>query len=175
MRISVGRNIVIVIMSLHPCRRIVEEDIGSSAISHADRHVAGLSHENLLVIQRCADAATVSDFRSVSHRKSRRSHGDTLQFTEEITGMRGLIIAAHLPYHGIAVLHVVPKRVVTPFRGNCCRIDANSIIRGTRYDFLTPVAQDVALITRCRLGVIVAKTARQGLNSTISHLIYAHR
>ena len=71
-------DIVVVVMALYPCGSIVKEDIGSSPLTDTDCHISRLSHEQLLVILRRGDAATVGNLRTVSHGQSRGCHGDAL-------------------------------------------------------------------------------------------------
>ena len=99
----------------------------------------------MLVIVAFADGRTISHQNAAGSGEWRRSHGDVLQFTQEVAGMRRLVVAHRLPYHGLAVLMVVPESVVTPFGNHISSVHAYIfIISRTNYDFLAPVAEDVA-------------------------------
>ena len=89
----------------------------------------------------------------------RRGDGDAFQFAKEIAGTRRLVVAAHLPYHCIAVLMVVPKGIVAPL---CCRrrrVNADVAIGGAHDDFLAPVAENVALEAGRPLCVVIGQGA----------------
>ena len=55
-----------------------------------------------------SNGTSVGYLRTSFHGKGRRGHRDTLQFAQEIGGVSWLVVAAHLPYHAIAILVVVP-------------------------------------------------------------------
>ena len=78
--------------------------------------------------------------------------------------MGRLVVAAHLPYHGLAVLHVVPQGVVAPRRGVGGREDAELVVTGAHDDLLAPVAKDIALIRRRALGVVIGHRPCQSLD-----------
>ena len=69
--------------------------------------------------------------------------------------MRWLIVATWLPYHTIAILMIVPQRVVTPLGWFGGGIDADVVIGSTLDNFLAPVTKDITLIARCCLGTVV--------------------
>ena len=66
-----------------------------------------------------------------------------------------LVVTAHLPYHGIAVLLVVPEGVVAPRRLSGGGEDTKLIVGCALDDFFAPVAEDVALECRRLLGAVV--------------------
>ena len=109
----------------------------------------------MLVIERLTDSASIGHFGAAGHDEWWGSHSDALHFTEVVTHVRWLVVTTHLPYHGIAVLVVVPERVVAPFGGGGCRVDADVVGCSAHDDFLAPVTEDVALVARCTLGVVV--------------------
>ena len=155
--IARGGDIVVVVVSLYPCRRVVEEDIGSRAVADADRHVVVLVEKHLLVVESSADGATiVHDSTSVGGLWW-RSHSNALHLSEEVAHVWRLVVAVHLPYHGVAVLLVREQRTIAILGRVCSGVDAYLVVGRTCHDFLTPVAKDVALKARCGLGVVVAQ------------------
>ena len=159
MGISVGGDVVVVVVSLHPCRSIIEEDVGRRAVVNAHRSVASLAENNLLVV--FAGTYAADNFLAAGHGEWWRSHGDAFQFAEEIADVGRLVVAAHLPHHGVAVLGVVPQCVVAPRGLLGGGIDTELIVGGAHDDFLAPVAQYVALIAGSGLRAVVGQSARQ--------------
>ena len=78
--------------------------------------------------------------------------------------MRRLVIAAHLPHHRITVLVVIPQRIVTPRGFDRGGIDTDSIIASAHDNLLTPVTEEITLITRRTLGIVVGQGTRQRSN-----------
>ena len=102
-----------------------------------------------------ADGAAIGHLSTTGHGECGGSLRDALQFAKEVAGMGRLVVAAHLPHHTVAVLVVVPQRVVTPRRGNGSGIDADIIVARTHDELLAPVAHDVAHEAGSTLGVVV--------------------
>ena len=86
--------------------------------------------------------------------------------------MRRLVVSAWLPYHRIAVLMIVPQRVVAPRSRSGRGIDADIVATRALYHFLTPVAEHIALETRSSLGSVVRKGTHKSFQSTLSWLGY---
>ena len=86
--------------------------------------------------------------------------------------MRRLVVSAWLPYHRIAVLMIVPQRVVAPRSRSGRSIDADIVATRALYHFLTPVAEHIALETRSSLGSVVGKGTHKSFQSTLSWLGY---
>ena len=84
--------------------------------------------------------------------------------------MGRLVVAAHLPDHGLTILHVVPERIVAPRRGRAGGIDADVVLRSAHDDLFAPVAEDVALEAGGCLGVVVGQRASQRLDGTTAIL-----
>ena len=164
MGIDRGGDIVVVVVPLYPCRRVVEEDIGSRSVADADGHVVGLVEHHLFVVESCADgAAVVHDSASVGGLWW-RSDGDALHLTEEVAHVWRLVIAVHLPYHGVAVLLVREQCAVAVFGGVCGGVDTYLVVGRTCHDFLSPVAEDVTLEAGRSLGVVVTQRTVEGLD-----------
>ena len=90
-----------------------------------------------------------------------RSYRDAFQFTEEVRSVRRLVVTAWLPYHRIAILMIVPQRVVAPRSRSRSGIDADIVATRSLYHFLTPVTKDITLIARGSLGTIVGISTRE--------------
>ena len=86
--------------------------------------------------------------------------------------MRWLIVAARLPYHAVAILMIVPQRIVTPLGWLIGGVDADVVIGSTLDNLLTPVAKDITLITRCSLGTIVGISTEEGSYRSFTRLSY---
>ena len=80
--------------------------------------------------------------------------------------MGRLVVATHLPYHGLTVLQVVPQRIVTPLGRNGGGIDANLVVCRAHDNLLAPVSKDIAQEAGCSLGVVVGHGAFQGFYDT---------
>ena len=102
--------------SLYPRRHVDGQDVGLGTVVDAHAAVARLADEHMLAVEAGTDASAVFHFLAVVVGEWRRSYGDALQLTEEVTGVWRLVVAAHLPHHRVSILVVVPKRVVAPLR-----------------------------------------------------------
>ena len=91
------------------------------------------------------------------------SYGDILHLAEEVAGVGRLVVAAHLPHHSVAVLVVVPQRVVAPSSGGGGRVDADVVGCCAHDDLLAPVAKDVALEAGGGLGIVVGQGTATGI------------
>ena len=78
---------------------------------------------------------------------------------DEIAHVRRLVVAAHLPYHRLTILHVMPECVVTPFCGDGGGVDTDLVVGSTHHYLFAPVTEDVALVAWCCLGIIVCQRA----------------
>ena len=154
-------DIVVVVVALHPCRSIVEEHLRCGSVGHADGHIAGFGHENLLAVVALADGGAVADLLAAVVRLGWRCLGDALKLAEEVAHCRRLVVAVHLPYHCVAVLLVGEQRRYAVLGRNRRGVDADIAVGGTRHDLLTPVAEDIALEAWCGLGVVVCQRSRQ--------------
>ena len=99
----------------------------------------------MFVVLSRSDGAVVGHLGASGHGEGWGSNGDAFQFTDEVAGVRWLVVAHRLPHHALTVLVVVPQCVVAPSGRYVCRIYANIfIIARARDDFLAPVAQHIA-------------------------------
>ena len=87
--------------------------------------------------------------------------------------MGWLVIAAHLPHHGLTILHVVPKRIVAPGSDIGCGVDADGVVVGAHHHLFAPVAKEVALIAGRSLGVVVGLRAGECLDEALAIFIDA--
>ena len=133
--------------TLHPRRGIVGKDSRRSTFSHAYSGIASSSEKRMLAIQRLGDGRRYL-FTTCSG-EWWRSYRNAFQLAEEVRGMRRLVVTAWLPYHRIAILMIVPQRVVAPRSWSGSGIDADIVTTRALYHFLTPVAEHIALETRC--------------------------
>ena len=86
--------------------------------------------------------------------------------------MRRLVVAHALPYHGVAVLLVVPEGVDAVGGGNGCSVDAQSAVALCAHDeFLTPVAEDVGDGSGVVLGTVAGVAASGGEESSSAGLV----
>ena len=92
--------------ALYPCGHIDSEDVWCCTIFYADRVVAILKGEDMLVVVTCAHGAKVAYLSAASGGEWRWSHGDALELAKEVADVRCLVVAAHLPYHSVAILVV---------------------------------------------------------------------
>ena len=166
-------DIIVVVVALHPTWCIVNQHRGRVAVLHADRHVVGLAEDGIVGIQLFVQVqhAAVAYLLTLRHRQCRRGLGDALQLTHEVAHVGRLVVAAHLPHHSVAVLHVVPQRIVAVLRGDGRRVDAYLVVAGTHHHLLAPVAQDVTLIAGGALGVVIGLRAGEGLDESLSVFI----
>ena len=151
--------------ALHPRRHVEGQHLRLCAGLDADAAVARLADDDVLSVKAVPNGSAVGNFRPPRHGEGRRGDGDTLEFAEEVAGVGRLVVAAHLPHHGVAVLVVVPQRIVAPLRLLRCGVDAYIIIRGTHDNLLAPVAKDVALIAGSALRVVVGHRTGTGIDS----------
>ena len=73
--------------------------------------------------------------------------------------MGRLVVAAHLPHHGLAVLVVMPEGVVAPWGFHVGREYADVVVGRAHDHFLAPVAEHIALVAGRSLGVVVGHGA----------------
>ena len=156
--------------TLHPRRGIVGKDCRRSTLSHAYCGIASSGEKRMLAIQCFGDRRTYL-FATCSG-EWWRGNGNAFQLAEEVGYMRWLIVATWLPYHTIAILMIVPQRVVTPLGWLSSGIDADVVIGSTLDNLLTPVAKDITLITRCSLGAIVGISTLHLCNSSNTRFGY---
>ena len=155
-------------MALHPGGGVHGQNVGRGSVGHAHRHVAGLGQQHMLVVLAAADAAAAGYLLTAGVGEGWGSHGDTLELAQEVAGVGRLVVTAHLPHHGLAVLGVVPQRVVAPGGRVGGGIDAYVAAGGAQHQFLAPVAQQVALVAGSGLGVVVGLGAVHGLQHTLA-------
>ena len=106
----------------------------------------------MFVVLSRSDGAVVGHLGASGHGEGWGSNGDAFQFTDEVAGVRWLVVAHRLPHHALTVLVVVPQCVVAPFGRYVCSIYAYIfIIACTCDDFLSPVAQHIACCRWCVL------------------------
>lgn len=67
---------------------------------------------------------------------------------------------------------IVPKRIVTPLCLDVGGIDSDIVVGSAHYHFLTPVSEQVTLIARRTLGIVVCQTAFKSRDSSSPCLIY---
>ena len=106
---------------LHMLRQTNEDVDGFvSAISHLKKEVKYckvchnisdtlFAYHDVLSVQTASDGTVVHYLHASCRSQWWWRHGDSLQFAKEITWTWWLVISAHLPYHGVAILMVVPK------------------------------------------------------------------
>ena len=172
MGISGGGDIVVVIVTLYPCRRIVKEDIWLGTTCHSNGHIIGLRHDNLLVILACPNSSTIANLSSSRHGNCRRSRGNAFLFSQEEAWVWCLVISTHLPEHSVAILMVVPQGIDTPWCLIRCRENTQVAIIRAQDVFLSPVAQNVALETWCSLRTIASLGVCKGEDGTFTIFIY---
>ena len=148
-RIAAG---IVTVGSLHPRRYVEGSHKRFGPVGNADFGIVGFADNDVLPVIGRSNGTTVGNLRTTSHREWRWSYGDTFQLTDEVTGVRRLIVAYALPYHALTILMVVPERIVAILGGDVGRVDADVFVVGSAGDdFLAPVAKDVAC---CRRGVL---------------------
>ena len=131
--------------ALHPRRHVESHHPRFDAVLHAHLGVVGLADDGMFAVERAADGAPVGHLGAPRHGERRRSHGDVLQFAEEIAGVRRLVVSHRFPHHALSVLVVVPERIVSPWRSDVGGIYPDVfVVAGAHDDLLSPVAQDVA-------------------------------
>ena len=155
--------------TLNPRRCIVYIYIRFACVADSHLHVIRLTGYHRLV--GCRYGTTIGHFLTVGHGQCGRCLRDTLQFTDKVADVWWLVIAAHLPYHGLAVLHVVPQRIVAPNGRRGGGINPDIVVGSTHDDFLAPVTEDVTLIAGRSLGVIIGHRPRQRSNQSLAILI----
>ncbi len=173
MCVSCCSYIVIVVVTLHPCRSIDSQYVRAGSVCYVDSHVTCLTHYYMFVVLSRTYGRAVNNLRTSCHCQWCRRLGDSFQFAKEIAHVRSLIVSAHLPNHGLTVLMVVPQSVVSPFCLYICGINTDIIVGRTHYHFLTPVTENISLIARCALGIIVGHTSLESGYRAFSHLIYS--
>ena len=104
----VGGSALAVGGALHPCGYVEGEHGGLCAVVDGDVAVACVADDGVLAVQRRRDGAAVGHLGTPVHGEWRWSQGDALHLPEEVAGLRRLVVAAHLPHHGVAILVVVP-------------------------------------------------------------------
>ena len=146
MGINLTGDFVIVVVALHPSGGIDGDDGRLGTFGERGGHVVRLAEDDMLAVALPADGTAIRYLRPSRHRQRRRSDCNTLQLSKEIAGMGRLVVAAHLPYHCLTVLVVVPKRVITPRGIVGGGVDSEcTVISSPENELFTPVAQDIAL------------------------------
>ena len=160
---------LIAIGALYPRRNVECCHIRICTIGNGHLRVIGLAHNDVLTLVGRRDSASVLDFRATRHRIWGRCHRDAFHLAKEETRVRWLVIAHALPNHCIAILMVVPECRDAIGGRDRRRVDADiSIIRCTKNDFLTPVADNVTLSTWIVLRIVIEFAAIRLENTTTS-------
>ena len=156
--------------TLHPRRGIVGKDSRRSTFSHVYSGIASSSEKSMLAIQCLGNRGT--NLFSTCGGERWRSNGDTFQLAKEVGYMRWLIVAARLPYHAIAILMIVPQRIVTPLGWLIGGVDADIVVGCSLDNLLTPIAKDITLVARCCLGAIVGISTKESSYCSHTRLSY---
>ena len=120
------------------------QDVGRGAVGHRDRPPVRVGQQHMPVVLRRRDG--IRHFRAPVGHHRRRSHRDSLGRPQEVAQVGRLVVAAHLPGHRLAVLHVVQQGINAPPRFHRRRINPQGhVVVRAGDDFLAPVAQDVGL------------------------------
>ena len=128
--------------ALHPRRHVEYGCPRFGTRLHGYRHVRIVEHKHLATIVRRSNIAPVRNLRTPFRGERRRSHGDALQFAQEITQVGRLVVTDGFPHHALPVLMVVPKGRDTEFRRVVGRI--NQQVFPVAYEqFLSPVTEEV--------------------------------
>ena len=147
---------IVVCASLHPAWHVESHYLWRCAFSNAHVHVVVLADDGMLAVEVGADSAAVCHFGASSHCERWRSNRDALKLACEVTYVRRLVVTHTLPYHGIAVLVVVPECVEAMLCWSNGCVDAKvCVVACAEHHLLAPVAEDVACSAWVVLRVVV--------------------
>ena len=110
--------------ALHPAGDVEGGYVGRCVVADGDVGVVGLADDYVLAVVGGADGGAVSDLGAPRHREGWGSDGDALQLACKVAHVGRLVVSDALPYHGVAVLVVVPEGVDAVLGGDGGGVDA---------------------------------------------------
>ena len=128
--------------SFHPRRHVEHSHPWFGTGLHCHLRVRIVEHKHLTTVVCRSNIAPIRNLRTPFRGERRRSHGDALQFAQEITQVGRLVVTDGFPHHALPVLMIVPESGDTEIRRVVGRI--NQQIFPVAYEqFLSPVTKEV--------------------------------